>query len=176
MSTPANLRSWIGVIAAVSVTILVMVIIVRNAPLGPPPPATRPPGAQVSRPPAQPGVEATLSAGRITVTRRLPAPAFALDQTETLDLRLPPGPFEARLRVTFDPRSVRRASLGARIQGGELTIERKGKVLARGKTGAESTVIMSAPVFLPPRLVTVTYNFRATGDGPTLLRARWRPQ
>ncbi len=176
MSTPANLRSWIGVITALSVTILVVVVIVRNAPLGPPPAATRPPGAGGSQPPAQPGVEATLTAARITVTRRLPAPAFALRETETLDLRLPPGPFDARLRVTFDPRSVRRAALGARIQGGELTIERKGKVLARGKTGAESTVIMSTPVFLPPRLVTVTYNFRATGEGPTMLRALWRPQ
>ena len=176
MSTPANLRSWIGVIAAVSVTILVVVIIIRNAPLGPPPTATRPPGAKGSQPPAQPGVEATLSAARITITRRLPAPAFALGEMQTLDWRLPPGPFEARLRVTFHPRSVRRAALGARIQGGELTIQRKGKLLAQGKAGAESTVIMSEPAFLPARLVTITYNFRATGDGPTLLRALWRPQ
>ncbi|MCH8004712.1 MAG: c-type cytochrome [Planctomycetes bacterium] len=176
MSTPANLRSWIGVIAAVSVTILLVVIIIRNAPLAPPPTATGPPGGERSQPPAQPGVEATLSAAGITITRRLPAPAFALSEMETLDWRLPPGPFEAQLRVTFHPGSVRRAALGARIQGGELTIHRKGKLLAAGKTGAESTVIMSKPAFLPARLVTVTYNFRATGDGPTLLRALWRPQ
>ena len=167
---------WFGVAAALAVTVIVVAIIIRSAPVGPPQEASGTRDQLQDAAPAVPGVRAILTAAGVTVQRRLPAMAFALGDGQTLDAQLPPGPFDGEFIVTFHPGAVRRAALGAAIQGGSLMIQRKGKVLASDYASDKPRVLMTDTVFLPSRLVTFTYRFRRDGGGPTRLRALWQPQ
>ncbi|MCZ6445904.1 MAG: hypothetical protein O6758_06940, partial [Planctomycetota bacterium] len=114
---------WFGVAAALVVTVIVVAIIIRSAPVGPPQEASDTRDQLQEAVPAVPGVRAVLTAAGVTVQRRLPAMAFALGDGQTLDARLPPGPFDGEFIVTFHPGAVRRAALGAEIQGGSLMIQ-----------------------------------------------------
>ncbi|MCZ6612281.1 MAG: hypothetical protein O6941_06570, partial [Planctomycetota bacterium] len=167
---------WLGVAAALAGTVIVIAIIIRSAPVAPGQRASGTRDQSQDAVPAIPGVRAILTAAGETVQRRLPAMAFALCDGQTLDARLPPGPFDGEFIVTFHPGAVRRAALGAEIQGGSLMIQRKGMVLASDYAGDKPRVLMTDTVFLPSRLVTFTYRFRRDGGGPTRLRALWQPQ
>ncbi len=170
-----SLVSWLVIAIALTVTIAVTVFLFRVVPAAfVPVSAVASEAADVFRP-VGPGVHARIVAGDVQVERRLPSLSLALRPGQVLDPRLPAGPFSAEFVVRFDPGRVRRARLGAVIEGGTLSIERRGKVLltADGDTGAP--VMMREPVFLPGREVTFTYRLRCDGDGPVRLQALWRP-
>jgi mono/diheme cytochrome c family protein len=158
--------------AAILATIVAAVILVRVAPTGRPPTASQSTLATDDRP-RNPGVLATVRAGETSVERRLPALAFALEPGQSLDARVPAGPFEARFDVTFHPGSVRRARVGADMSGGTLSIERAGQPVAT-TTDPEGRVTSNL-LYFPDRTSTLTYTFRADGEGPVLLRALWQP-
>ena len=167
---------WIGLTAAVGATVLVAALMIRVVPSVPAPAeALEASGSQPPAPP-EPGVRAVLTAGDVTVERRLPAMAFALGEGQSLDARLPPGPFEATFDVTFHPGPVRRAALGGELTGGTLVIERKGKVLVEATAGDDERVVLSDLVYVPGRLVTFTYRFASKTPGAARLRALWQPE
>lgn len=122
-----------------------------------------------------PGVLVTVRAGEVEVTRALPGAAFALLPGQTLDPRLPPGPFEGSMTVTFDPVLVPQAGIGAAVENLSVAIERRGVEVVASRDARGEAAIMSGPVFLPPRPVTFVYRFRHAGEGPARLQAMWRP-
>ncbi len=122
-----------------------------------------------------PGVQVTVRAGEVEVTRALPGAAFALQSGQTLDPRLAPGPFEGSLTVTFDPVLVPQARIGAVVENLSVAIERRGVEIVAARDGEGEAAIMSEPVFLPPRPVTFVYRFKHKGNGPARLQAMWRP-
>ena len=167
---------WIVIVVALSVTIVVAWALFRVVPA-----ALLPDTAETESPTTSvvatgPGVQAVITVGDVRLQRSLPSLALALGPREVLDPRLPPGRFEADFVVRFNPGSIRRASLGAEIQGASLTIERRGKVLLTASAGEQARTMMSEPVFLPGREMTFTYKLRPDGTGPVRLRALWRPQ
>ncbi len=169
-----SLATWVVIAAALTATTGLGFVLVRSVPMAlAPPSAAR---GRVFETARQPGVQATVKAGTVSVQRYLPAPAFALEGSQTLDPRLPPGPFTAELQVTIDPGPVRRARIGAEVQGGTLSIERRGTPLVTADAAAQAATVMSEPVYLPGRLVTFVYRFEANGGGPVRLHALWRPQ
>ncbi len=174
-----RILGWLGMAAALGVAVVVAIVVIRQAPrpvsTGSDRPA--PVGLRDSLGNLRAGVLAILSAGDISVERTLPALAFSLTEHQSLDRRLSPGPFEGEFQVTFNPGPVRRARLGAEVQGGSLLIQRDGKPLLSDYAGAEARVVMTPEtVFLPRRAQTFTYHFRADGNGPTRLRALWLPE
>ncbi len=174
--TSKTARAWLGAAAAIAATGAGTVVLVRLAPLD----LAQLPVAATGwpHPPQAPGILAAISAGDASVTRRLPAAAFSLRPGETLDLRLPPGPFDAKLEVTFEPGAVRRAQVGAEIEGAALVIERAGEVVAAGKAGDGPVTVMSPPLYLPGPASTITFRLRASraGAGEVRFRGLWQPE
>ena len=169
-----SLVSWLVIAIALTVTIAVVVLLFRVVPASLVPISAVPAEAADAFSPVGPGVHARIVAGDVQIERRLPALSFALRPGQVLDPRLPAGPFNAEIVVRFDPGRVRRARLGAEIEGATLSIERHGNVLLTAG-GAGATRAMSEPVFLPGREVTFTYRLSSDG-GPVRLRALWRPE
>lgn len=168
--------TWVGGGVAVAVTVVVVALVIRSAPFTQSPVL---PSAATPAPPAparEAGVTAILRSGDVVARRRLPALAFALEGAQTLDAALPPGPFEGEFAVSFNPGPVRRAMLGARVEGGSVVIERDGATLASGQAGADPATVLTETVFLPGRLNTFTYRFKRAGDGPARLIGLWEPQ
>lgn len=123
------------------------------------------------------GVTAKLTSGSTTVRRRMPALSFTVDVDESLDERLPAGVFEGEFEVTFQPGAVRMGRIGAEITGGTLVVRRDGERVIDGEyAGAESRVVLSEPLFLPPRPVTFTFEFNRDPEGLASLRALWQPE
>ncbi len=167
--------TWGGVVAVTGATGVGAVALIRSLNLGPPPTAARTAGLAEAEALPVPGIRAELGAAELAVERGLPALAFSLDEGQSLDPRLPAGPFRGNFRATFHPGPVRRATVGAEFAGGALVIERDGTVLASGQAGAAPAVIESGVEFFPDRLHKLTYRFRADGSGRPRLRALWRP-
>ena len=169
-----SIAGWLFIVVSLAVTIAVAVMMFRMVPAALVPVSAVTGDAAEASAPAGAGVYARIDAGDVQVTRRLPALSLSLGPGEVLDPRLPAGPFSAEFVVSFDPGRVRRARLGAEIEGGTLSIERRGKVLlTAGGDGARAA--MSGPVFLPGREVRFTYRLRSAGDGPVRMQALWRP-
>ncbi len=123
------------------------------------------------------GVHARVTAGSVFVERSLPALAFFLEPGQSLDPRLPPGPFEAIFTVTFSPGSVGAARIGAEIRGGSLLINMKGREIATDHAGQEPRLVLSRePIVMGASLRQAVFEFRADGSGPTGLRAMWQPE
>ncbi|MHC5022635.1 MAG: hypothetical protein ACYTGG_01815 [Planctomycetota bacterium] len=122
------------------------------------------------------GVRGRLTAGDVTVERSLPAMSFAVRAGETLDARLPEGPFTATFTVRFRPGTVREARLGADLQGGSLIIRRRGEVLLSTYVGDErETVLTTVPASMSGRSVEVEFEFTADDSDVHALRALWEP-
>ncbi len=170
-----SLTAWLFIVVALSVTIAVTFFLFQVVPAALVPVSAVPSNVADSFNPLGPGVHARIVAGGIQVERRLPALSFSLGSGQVLDPRLPAGPFDAEFVVRFNPGRVRRARLGAEIQGATLSIERRGKVLLTTGVDTVGPVMTDEPVFLPGREVTFTYRIRRTGDGPVRLQALWRP-
>ncbi len=169
-----SIAAWLVIVLALAVTTVVAVILFSVVPAALVPVSAVTPASPEAFTPTGPGVHARIVAGDVRVERRLPALALALGPQQVLDPRLPAGPFSAEFVVSFDPGRVRRARLGAEVEGGTLSIERRGNVLLTAG-GAETETAMSELVFLPGREVTFTYRLQSDG-GPVRLRALWRPE
>jgi mono/diheme cytochrome c family protein len=162
-------------IAAVLATVAVCGLIVRSAPKTVTSTDAGSGAAPVAAP--SPGVEAVVTADGITVTRTLAALSLRLEPGQSLDSRLPAGPFEGVFAATFSTGRVRYARLGAWIEGGSLIVRRRDEILVSEFADAAPRLVMSSqPVFLGSRAQTVTFEFRASGDGPSSLRAMWQPE
>ena len=175
-SSRTPLLSWLGMLGALVVTIVVAVLLLRAGPKkmehaagtgqevfddGVPPPF---------------GVGLVATAGQTTVHRRLATAAFGLSESQTLDARLPSGPFEAEITVTFHSGAVRRAAIGAEVLGGTLIIKRRGEVLESDYGGPGGRTILAPDQYLPARPVTFTYVFNGDATGPARFRAVWQPE
>ena len=171
-----SLITWLVVVVALSITIAVVVFLFRGLPASLVPVSAAPTAAADAFSPVGAGTHARIVAGDVLIERRLPAASFALRPGQVLDPRLPAGPFTAEIVVRFDPGRVRRARLGAVIEGATVSIERRGKVLFTAGDGGAGPVMMDEPVFLPDREVTFTYRVRCEGDGPVRFQAMWRPE
>ncbi|MHC4947433.1 MAG: hypothetical protein ACYTG1_04125 [Planctomycetota bacterium] len=163
--------------AACAVTLGIVAVILRSAPRSDLRQRTE---ARLERDaraaPPRVGVTAALAAGEVTVSRSLPALAFALAEGQTLDPRLPAGPFDAVLDVTFRRGAVRQAWLGAELRGGQLIVRRGDEVLLSDFAGDERRLVMTTlPVALGRPVQRLTYEFRGRAAGPRALRAMWRP-
>lgn len=171
-----SLLSWLGMVGAVVVTIVVAVLIFRAAPTQPVRSASTARGEYdgTTQPPM--GVQLVATAGPTTVHRRLTTAAFALSENQTLDARLPTGPFEAQITVTFHPGAVRRAAIGAEVLGGTLIIKRRGELLKSDYGGREGRTILADDQYLPARPVTFTFLFSRDATGPAQFRAVWQPE
>ncbi|MCZ6837270.1 MAG: hypothetical protein O7G85_15955, partial [Planctomycetota bacterium] len=122
------------------------------------------------------GVEVTLRSGDIEITRTLPHGAFTLNENESLDPRLPSGPFEATITLTFDRGAYREAYLGADIRGGGLIIYRDGEMLRSSYAEDEVKRVMThQPITLSRKREQLVYEFQAEGPWPIQFRALWRP-
>ncbi len=125
------------------------------------------------------GVRAVLTAGDVRVERSLPGAAFGLDPGQTLDARLPPGPFTAVLDVAFVPGAVAEAAIGAHLQGGQLIIRRGDTTILSNYAGDEPRAVWPTAEVPPLRfggdVVHLTFEFTATGSGPHALRPLWKP-
>ncbi len=168
--------SWLGMSGALVVTIVVAVLILRAGPkkmehvTG-----TGQEAFDDSAPPPL-GIELVATAGQTTVRRRLATAAFGLSVSQTLDARLPAGPFEAEITVTFHSGSVRRAAIGAEVTGGTLIIKRRGEVLESDYGGQQGRTILAPDQYLPARPVTFTYVLSGDATGPVRFRAVWQPE
>ncbi len=113
-----SLLPWLGMVVAVVVTIVVAILMLRAAPtkLVRSDSTGRGNFDETTQLPL--GVQLVATVGPTTVQRRLTTAAFALSEDQTLDARLPAGPFEAEITVTFHPGAVRRAAIGAEVLGG----------------------------------------------------------
>ena len=164
---------WLFIVTALSATVLVAALLWRLVP-----PALVPASAarrEAVTPPV-PGVLASITAADVSIRRRLPALSLSLGSGQVLDPRLPEGRFDADFVVSFDPGPVRRAQIGAEIQGGSLTIERRGARIVEFSATGRARTAMSVMLCLPGREVSFTYRFTQLGEGPVRLRALWRPQ
>ena len=164
--------------AAIVVGLMAMVAGCGRAPSPPAPaPAAGPTGsASTAVSATEPGVVVTVRAGGIEIQRSLPAASFTLDEAQSLDPRLPPGPFEAELLVTFDRGEVRDAYIGAEIRGGGLIVFRDEQMLRSSYAEAESKLVMTLePVILGRPRETLKFVFVAEGPWPVQFRAMWRP-
>jgi len=170
-----SLITWLVIVLALTVTTGVVVFLFRVLPAALVPVSAVPTEEADVFAPVGAGVHARIIAGDVQVERRLPSLSFALRPGQVLDPRLPAGPFDAEIVVRFDPGRVRRARLGAVVEGVTVSIERRGKVLFTADEDATGPVMMDEPVFLPGREVTFTYRLRSEGDGPVRFQAMWRP-
>ncbi len=166
---------WIGAAGAALATLVGVVLVVSRAPLKDPREPSMTADIEPARAPVA-GVRAVIRTAEVAVERRMASLAFAVDRGQTLDARLPAGPFDGEFSVTFAPGPVRRAVLGAEIEGGTLVIERQGQVLASGEAGDAVRRVTTGTVFLPGRLNTFTYRFSRSSDRPARLRALWQPE
>jgi mono/diheme cytochrome c family protein len=170
---------WIGCAAAVAVTIALMLVVISLAPSRDA--ITEPSAADADAKSAaaarSPGVQASIRAGAIAITRTLPALSLALRSDQTLDMRLPPGPFHGEFDATFRVDKGTRARFGAEIEGGSVEIIWRGEVVAASDAERDASApVMSDLLAVPARLNTVTYRYTSTGGGPARLRAVWQPQ
>lgn len=123
------------------------------------------------------GVVARVSAGGKTVELTMPELNFTISPDQSLDLGLPPGPFEGRFEATFMPAQAPTAAIGAEVQGGRVIIKLDGSVIAsEAPEGADVRRVMSRPIPFRMRPYTVSYEFRSYGRGPARLRALWQPE
>lgn len=174
--TRRRVLPWVGMAAAATVTLVVGVVVIRQAPVAALQ-STDDTASSEPLPNPVAGVRVIMSAGDQSFVRTLPALAFGLSGDQSLDSRVAPGPFHADFEVTFHPGSVRRATVGAELQGGSLMILRRDEVLLADHAGAEPRLVMTPePLFLPGRLQTLTYRFRADEGPMTRLRGLWQPE
>lgn len=125
---------------------------------------------------APPAITATITAGDVTITRELPRLGFALKASESLDARLPAGPFRAIIEVVFDPGSVREATIGADVAGCRLAVRQGGRILLTSAAeDAPRRAMTGAPVRLAPGRDRLTFEIEAPRAGPVAVRALWQP-
>lgn len=109
--------------------------------------------------------------------RTLPSAAFALEAGQSLDPRLPPGPFEAAVEVTFRPVGDPMGKIGATLVGLGLVVERNGTGLHADAAGtAPRNALTSSPVWMSAGLERITWTVRRTNDRPVAFRAERMPQ
>jgi mono/diheme cytochrome c family protein len=170
----------LGIVLAgsVALTLVVALALVRGAPRLAAVSAPIEAQASGAAPPASPGIRATIEAGGISVQRELSAMAFRVGPGEALDRRLPPGPFRGIFHVAFAPGPVQAARVGAHVQGGQIILRRRGRVLLSDYGDASGKEILTRePQFLGGGgLVDLEIEFVADGDGPAALRALWQPE
>ena len=173
---------WLGSLAAVIVTIALMLIVISLAPSRDEEAhvAEVAGGATSAGPSRSPGVHASIHAGDVSIDRSLPALSFALEPDQSLDMRLPPGRFSGEFDATFRNDKATRAGFGAEIEGGAVEIVWRGEVIARSSdvdpAAGRALLVMSDPVAVPARLNTVTFRFSSDGDGRARMRALWLPK
>lgn len=128
-------------------------------------------------PPSQSaGIIARITAGDTHVERRLPTMAFALQPNQSLDARIPPGPFRAEFTVPFATAGVRQALLGAEFQGGKMIMLRNGEPILSDYAGERPrTALTNQPVSLLVDQDQITIIFESAGKMPCRLRALWQP-
>lgn len=168
----------IAMVTAVGVTLIFAVLIVRHAPVGPQAlrasERTPSPGTSIA---VQPGVHLRISAGDRTVERTLPLASFALEPSHSLDPSIPPGPCQVQLTIVFHRGAVRRAWIGAHIEGASVFVRRGGALLASGhaEVGEPQTVLSPTPLFVGAALQELVYDIEHDGVTPTRFRAVWQP-
>lgn len=159
-----------------TITIVVGVAILRSAPTGP---LEEGNSSWIESQLASPQlveVKAILTSGNVTIERDLLKADFALKEDQQLDALLASGPTKSKLIVTFSSGAVRRAEIGAEIQGGSLIITRDGKTLLSDYAGSESRVVLTSIQYLPARPITFTFEFSRDSSGPARFRALWKPE
>ena len=116
------------------------------------------------------------SIGSAVVERRLPTMAFALQPGESLDSRLPPGPFKAEFDVPFYTAMSREAQLGVEFQGGKVIVRRRGQIILSDAACEEPRLALtSQPVNLLVEQDSMQIQFESNGRQPCRLRAMWKP-
>lgn len=179
MTDSTQLKSflpWIAMVVGISITIVVAIAILKSVPTGELEEGnttwlnSQLPNAQSA------GIQAVLTSGDVTIKRNLLRPDFTLKENQQLDALLPPGPAKSIITVTFSSRDVRRAAIGAEIQGGSLVITRDGKNLLSDYAGSESRVVLTPVQYLPTRPLTFTFEFSRDSSAPARFRALWLPE
>ncbi len=123
-----------------------------------------------------PGILAAITAGDLTVERRLPSMSFALQPGESLDARIAPGAFRAEFTVPFSTALSRDAQLGVEFQGGKVIVSRRGTIILSDATGERvRTALTTVPVRLLVDEDEITIVFESDGRQPCRLRAVWKP-
>jgi mono/diheme cytochrome c family protein len=103
--------------------------------------------------------------------------AFALQPGQSLDSRVPPGPFRAEFTVPFLPGSTRHAQIGAEFQGGKLIVLRRGQPILSDFAGDKPRVALSnQPANLLRDQDEITLIFESDGKLPCRVRAIWQPE
>lgn len=123
------------------------------------------------------GTSIIIRAGGVEVHRALPMAAFAIQADQSLDPRIPAGPFECEMTVSFLSGAVRDAHLGAEIQNGSVIIHPAGRAFtAEDAAGNQPKTVIGRDLLSFTRAPQqVTYLFKSTGEGPARLRALWQP-
>ena len=175
-SSRTSLLGWLGMSGALAITIVVAIVLLLAAPKKMEHVAGTGQDTFDDSVERAFGIELVATAGQTTVHRRLTTAAFTLGEDQTLDARLPSGPFEAQLTVTFHSSAVRRAAIGAEVLGGTLIIKRRGEILKSDYGGPNGRTILVQDQYLPARPVTFTYVFTRDATGPARFRAVWQPE
>ncbi len=107
------------------------------------------------------------------VARDLPSAAFALEAGQSLDPRIPPGPFAAVLEVTFRPRGDALGRVGAELTGLRMILERTGaeedlQVDAAGAAPRRS--LSGEPVWMRTPVERLDYELARSRDVPVAFR------
>ncbi len=162
-------------IAAVMVTLVVTVMIVRTA-------STRAqlPEIDFTREaeaaPPELGVQGKLVSGNVSLERRWKSLEISAAMGESVDPDLPPGPFEGEFTIEFRPGQNRWARIGVEIQGGSIIIIRDGEVVHSDYAGPERKVVLTKqPIWLPHRVEVLKYMYKSKAGEAVFLRALWQP-
>lgn len=165
---------WLLLVVGSVATIVLVLIVVQAAPRGDLRQRTE--ARLKAHTVPMPGVVARLTSGQTTIERTLPAMAFAVAPDQSLDARIPAGPFEGRFTATFKRGTVRQAYIGARIRGGSLIISRNGEVVLSDYADEEPRLVMTPqPLSLGRATQQFIYEFRSEGTTDAALRAMWQP-
>jgi len=123
------------------------------------------------------GVQARITAGDVTIDRTFPSLNFALHPGQSLDARLPAGPFKAEFAVTFLAGQVREATIGAVFQGGSMILRRGDRPpLLADHAGHEARTVMTVqPEFFSRQPQIMSFTFESDGTSACRLRAIWKP-
>jgi mono/diheme cytochrome c family protein len=123
------------------------------------------------------GVTARIIAGAVTVERTLPLASFSLEDGQSLDPRLPPGPFEAEFVLTIDAGDVEYARVGARLENASLIVfDRGSPVLSTAAGATPAARLTTEPVFVAGSRRRLTYLIASERAGPVRFRALWQPE
>ena len=113
----------------------------------------------------------------LVANRTLPTAAFRVEPDESLDPRIPPGPFTATLTVQAAPGGTTSAYVGAQVENAQLIIRRGDRILLSDFGGPEGRLIMTdQPIGLSARRPELTFEVSGDGRTPTAFRAVWRPE